>query len=738
MMGKKEDEKFRREKKTAVIRFGLVLLNIILVLAAVVVSLMYSRKIQSEQRQQQLDAFCSTIESMKQISGNYLQMELNYAKDWAKYIDEKQMTMDEALSYINQTNHQKDRYAHIVDMDTYNAYSTCERDGSNELNCYKDFLKNDSATYQLFLSSMEKMMKCDEQDYNILGKYRADDTQLNVISLGTPVTLLMEDGTQKEYLLLRVIPVESIRKIWVFPVEYKDAEVGIITKTGDYVVQSNAMKSRTFNDFIRGYNFQDDYNKVDDLVEELTRTDHGLLRYKDSRERECFWYYSSFSRNSGIHILGYLPVASLKAEQIDWTIVEMTCGILFLLILLDGSYMLHMNHQLKETARMAKEANEAKTRFLSTMSHDIRTPMNGIIGMTNIAQDHVQDPEYVKRCLKKVSLAGDQLLTLVNDILDISKVESGRMILNTAACSMEILLERLISMQQVQINEKEIRFSVEKNLPIPWVQADELRLNQIFMNILTNAIKYTPKGGTIRLKLSEEVGNDGQVELTYQVADNGMGMSEEFQKTMYRAFSREADSRINKVQGSGLGLAIVKQMVDMMEGTITCESAPGKGTTFIVKLLLEKADREDADTEKGSEGKKATDESFPGIRVLVAEDNDLNWEIIQEILSSYQVHTDRVENGALCLERLEADASYDLIFMDVQMPVMSGKEAVRRIRQHPSEKIRRMPVVAMTADAFAEDVQACMDAGMNGHIAKPVDVRKVREVLRKIATVQKR
>lgn len=410
-----------KRKKQAVFRFGLVLLNIVLVLTAVVVSLRYSSNIQDKQKQQKLSAFCSTIESMKQISGNYLQMELNYAKDWAKYIDEKGMTMDEALAYIKQANHQKDRYAHIVDMDTYNAYSTCERDGSNELNCYRDFFKNDSATYQLFLSSMEKMMKGDDQDYNILGKYRADDTQLNVISMGTPVTLLTEDGSQKEYLLLRVIPVESIRKIWVFPVEYKDAEVGIITKTGDYVVQSNAMKSRTFNDFIRGYNFQDDYNKVDDLVAMLNRNDHGLLRYKDSRDRDCFWYFSSFSENSGIHILGYLPVASVKVDRTDWTIVGMTCGVLFLLILLDGSYVLHMNHRLKETVRMAEEANEAKTRFLSTMSHDIRTPMNGIIGMTNIAMDHVQDPMFVTQCLKKVLLAVDQLLTLVNDILDISK-----------------------------------------------------------------------------------------------------------------------------------------------------------------------------------------------------------------------------------------------------------------------------------------------------------------------------
>lgn len=255
-MNRKDGKKSLNENRAALVKFGLVLVNIILVVTAVVVSTIYSQNIQKEQKQQELNSFCSTIESMKQISGNYLQMELNYAKDWEKYINENQMTVEDALAYIRMTNHQKDRYAHIVDMNTYNGYSTTSRDGSNELNCYKQFYerKTDS-TYQLFLKNMEKMMKGDDQDYNILGKYRADDTQMNVISVGTPVTLTTPEGKREEYLLLRVIPVESIRKIWVFPVEYKEAEVGIITKTGDYVVQSNAMKSRTFNDFIRGYNF---------------------------------------------------------------------------------------------------------------------------------------------------------------------------------------------------------------------------------------------------------------------------------------------------------------------------------------------------------------------------------------------------------------------------------------------------------------------------------------------------
>ena len=717
------------KKSVAAVKYILVMINIILILSAVVFSVFYSRNLKKEQEQYELDAFCGTIDSMKQVSDNYLRMELGYAKDWAQYINQEEMSIDEALDFINKSNHQRDRYAHIVDMETYDGYSSYKRNGSEEVSCYHTFHEKTEDTYQIFTETMQKMFS-DEDDFSILGKYRADDTQTNVVSVGTRVTLRTEKDEYKDYLLLRVIPVESIRKIWVFPMEYASAEVGIITKTGAYVVPSNSMKSLSFSEFMIGYNFMDDYTRVDELLKQLSDTEQGVLQYKDSKGQDCYWYYSSFGAGSTLDILGYIPVESLSVHNMNWFVVIVICGNILLLAVIDGIYVIHMNRKLRETAKMAEEASRAKTQFLSTMSHDIRTPMNGIIGMTNIARQHMDEPEYVKECLDKVLLTSDHLLTLINDILDVSKVESGSMVLNPAVFSIERSMEKLTDIVQVQIEKKKLHFETRIDLPKPYLIADELRLNQIFINILTNAIKYTPEGGTIRMSIDEELLANGKIRLRYCVADNGIGMEEEFQKDMYHMFVRERDSRIEKIQGTGLGLAIVKQMVDLMDGMITCNSEVNKGTTFTVSIDLEEGQAEEYQQLYGK-SENETDH-FEKMKVLVAEDNDINWEISFEMLKSLGVFCERAQNGQECVEMLEAakEEPYDLVFMDIQMPVMNGRQAARKIRQSEYAYMRNVMIIAMTADAFAEDVQACLDAGMDGHISKPVDISKVREVLR--------
>lgn len=724
-----QKKKVCRKRKSSIAKYVLVMVNIILILAAITFSWFYSRNLKQKQEQAKLDAFCSAIDSMKQISDNYLRMELGYAKDWAKYINQEEMTIEEALAYINKSNHQEERYAHIVDMDTFQAYSSYAHNGSNVVSCYQDFKDKTDETYQLFIETMRKMFLT-ENDFSLLGKYRADDTQTNVVSVGTRITLKDGKSGKKDYLLLCVIPVESIRKIWVFPTEYMSAEVGIITKSGAYVVPSKSMKSLSFSEFILGYNFVDDYGKVKELIQQLSDNDRGVMEYKDSRGQMCYWYYSSFGEGSPLDILGYIPVKKLDIREMDWIIVIVTCGAFFLLALIDGIYFAYMNRKLRETAQMAEEANKAKSQFLSTMSHDIRTPMNGIIGMTNIAREHLDDPEYARSCLDKVSLTSDHLLTLINDILDISKVESGNMALNLAVFSLEKSIEKLLDIVQVQIEEKQLHLEEKIEIPQPYLMGDELRLNQIFINILTNAIKYTPTGGTIRMTVGEELLPTGKVRLNYVVSDTGSGMTEEFQKNMYHMFSREVDSRIGKIQGTGLGLAIVKQMVDLMKGTIQCESEPEQGTTFTIAIDLEKGDA--SEYQDLYEADETGTDHFEDLNILVAEDNDLNWEICCEMLSNMGIHCHRARDGKECIKILEAsqDAPYDLVFMDIQMPVMDGREASRRIRQSNYGYMKNIMIIAMTADAFAEDVQECFQAGMNGHISKPVDVRKVRKVLR--------
>lgn len=584
------------------------------------------------------------------------------------------------------------------------------------------------------------MLHMFDKNYNglcVLGKYKTTETQMSVVSVGTRVTLRTEDG-HKDYLLLRVIPLESIKKVWIFPMQYSTAEVGIITNDGSYVIPSNSLKSENFIEFIRSYNYADDYNGADALAESLLNSPNGIFTYKDSKGVERYWYYSEFNSDTGLDILGSIPVKDISSGINNWNIVIIICLAVTLIIAVNGMHIWSINKNLRRTAAEAEKANHAKTEFLSSMSHDIRTPMNAVLGMTEIAKKNITDTDYALECLDKVSLAGNHLLTLVNDILDISKVESGKMVLNTAAFSIKQFSHHLVSIVRPQMDEKNIDFSGNyTDFKYEYLVADELRLNQIFINLLTNAVKYTGNGGKVRLDIYEEPvpNDDSSVTLVCRVADNGIGMTEEFQKTMYDSFNRAENSRINKIQGSGLGLAIVKQMIELMNGTIQCESMLGVGSEFTVRMVLPIA----ANSESVGNGENISDSElniseFSGMNVLIAEDNDLNWEIILTMLSEYGVNCTRAENGRECIDIMhrEPHGKFDLILMDIQMPIMNGREATVALRSESDEYFNSIPIAAMTADAFADDIKACIDCGMDAHISKPVDIKKVLRFLRKI------
>ena len=527
-------------------------------------------------------------------------------------------------------------------------------------------------------------------------------------------------------------------------------------------------------------------------------------------------------------------------------------------------HMLYFNRRLQVMAAEAESANRAKTDFLSTMSHDIRTPMNAIIGLTVLSERNLGDTEAVGENLRKIGLASNHLLTLINDILDISKVESGKLTLSPVTFSIVETVENLVNLSQPMIKEKNIDFSFRINrMEKEYLYADQLRLNQIYINILSNAIKYTEPEGRVSVDMREEPSDQpGCVRLTYIVADTGIGMSPEFMAKMYQPFSRQTDSRVNSIQGTGLGLAITRQMVELMHGTIDCQSAPGKGTTFTIVLDIPVADRQLEDmrlnpidalivdddeilletavdtleslgarTDRASSGPEAigmikrrhiegrdygvviidwkmlgmdgveavrqirseVEANIPillisaydwseiedlareagangfiakplfrsklfekinelldvkagpvepeedysdlaGMRILVAEDNDINWEIISAMMGMFGIETERAENGRICVDMMRdaEEGRYALIFMDVQMPEMNGLDATRNIRTLDNRWASEIPIIAMTADAFSENVTECLNAGMNGHIAKPVDIKLVIKEIRRI------
>ena len=386
-----------------------------------------------------------------------------------------------------------------------------------------------------------------------------------------------------------------------------------------------------------------------------------------------------------------------------------------------------------EALQSAERASKAKTDFLSNMSHDIRTPMNAIIGITTLMKNELHQPEKLAEHLGKLETSGQLLLGIINNILDMSRIESGKTTLNVEKMNLPQQVSQLDSIIRQQAGQRRQTFTVNTHLQHENVLADPNRLNQVLMNILSNAVKYTPKGGHIRLEVEELPRNEHFARYRFVVQDDGIGMSEEFQKTLFEPFTREEKSGTNKVQGTGLGMAITKSIVDLMGGTIHVESTTGKGTRF--EVVLEFPIDAEADTVQEAQvlpEEEETASPLSGMKFLCAEDNAINAEILELLLESKGAHCKIYPNGQ---EIVDAFASvkpgeYDMILMDVQMPVMDGLEATRRIRNGENPLGRIIPILAMTANAFLEDMQKSKEAGMDVHLSKPVDIAALEQTVK--------
>ena len=382
----------------------------------------------------------------------------------------------------------------------------------------------------------------------------------------------------------------------------------------------------------------------------------------------------------------------------------------------------------------AEEASTAKTEFLSNMSHDIRTPINGIMGMLDIAEENFEDQARVRDCLTKMRGAASHLLSLVNDVLDMSKIESGSMKLLNNPFDLRVLLQACCDIIEGQIIERKLTFTKQIG-PFwhPYLVGSELHVRQVLINILSNAVKYTPDGGTIRFCAKETLYEEGLVHLRMEITDNGIGMSEEFLQHIFEPFTQEQRSSRTHYKGTGLGMAITKKLVDQMHGSLDVESEPGKGSTFIVRLSLP-VDPTPHPVAAQQPAKQEETPTLAGLHLLLAEDNELNSEIAVTLLEAEGAKITAVTNGREAVEAMQhaAPHTYDAVLMDVMMPEMNGLEATRCIRAFegvgPDEGT---PIIAMTANVFADDVRACLDSGMNSHVGKPLDMKVLmREILK--------
>lgn len=395
-------------------------------------------------------------------------------------------------------------------------------------------------------------------------------------------------------------------------------------------------------------------------------------------------------------------------------------------------YIEGLNQKLTLAAEQADAANAAKTAFLFNMSHDIRTPMNAIMGFTMLLRKSLDDPEKRKDYLDKIEGSSNVLLSIINNVLEMARIEKGHIVVEETAWNADQFNDTLYSVFFEVMRQKDIEFTREVNVQNDYVMCDSTKLREVFYNILSNAYKYTNPGGKVHMKL-EEIPSDREGFAIYRttITDTGIGMSEEYLPHIFEEFSREKNSTQNTIEGTGLGMPIVKRLVDLMGGTIEVKSKKGVGSTFIVTLPHRITDRSKL-TEHA--GVLIDSQLFKDKRILLAEDNDLNAEIAIELLSEAGFIMDRVENGREAVEKIAQSSAdfYNVVLMDIQMPEMNGYEATRAIRALPDNNKAQVPILAMTANAFAEDKREAIQAGMSGHLAKPINVHELMKALSKV------
>ena len=422
-----------------------------------------------------------------------------------------------------------------------------------------------------------------------------------------------------------------------------------------------------------------------------------------------------------LFLAGYISIAAFG--QPDLVVSGILFGgsifVLVMLLLISRAVdRIQENEHLEAKITAAEEASRAKTVFLSNMSHDIRTPLNAIIGYVTLAKGDAITADQKVDYILKIEKASHQLLDIVNDVLEMSRIESGRMELDPHPANLEESVREAADLVRAQMESKQIAFSVSCDVRHRWVLCDTIRLNRALMNLLCNAGKFTEEKGAVALQLTELAGDADKGTYEIRIQDTGIGMSQEFTEKLFMPFERERTSTVSKIQGTGLGMAIAKNIIDLMGGSIDVKTEQGKGTEFILTFSLPLI-QEPEHTEKKKQGFR-----FDGTRVLLVEDNEVNMEIAAMILEQAGFAVEKAENGQAAVEKVRNSEAgyYQLILMDIQMPVMDGYAAAKAIRALDNPDLASLPIIAMTANAFSEDIHAAEEAGMNGHIAKPLDV----------------
>ena len=712
-------KRMKKLNKSKTTTFLIIAINVLFVAGLFFAEFQYINSTKKQTIAKNEESFLNTNTSLVSMTDNYLVGESHLCRSWSNYLNKNVQTIDEAIEFVKESISDTDVMGQIVYKNSLKGLST--KDNPSKPNDYN--VDYNSIKDMVFTSSAIGV----KMSSSYINPINASPS----IAFYSDIKLVDPDDAFKQVdaYLLRVVLRDNFKKRWTFPSgSFEHLEVTIIDKDGNYIIAGKSFKNSNFFEFYKSYNKSTDESMARLKTEIVTNS--GLMTMLNSMGEECYIAYSDFLSTVDWIILTSTPAADILDVSIDWLLITILGIGLAALFIIDLVVLLILNKNLTAAAEVADSANRAKTVFLSNMSHEIRTPMNAIIGFNNIILNDPTISDKTREYLHKSEASAEHLLQLINDILDMSRIESGRLVIKNEEFSFHELIDYINSTFVTHCHNNELEYNCDvKDQMDDYYIGDAMKLRQVLINILGNAVKFTDKGGKVELKVNKISEDDSKSEVQFIIQDTGIGISEEFLPHIFDSFSQENSGNTTKYGSSGLGLAITKNIVEMMGGNIHVESKKGVGSTFFVTVPLGKSNRHEA-----VEDTAAAHIDFNGMHILVAEDMEINAEIMQIILEEKGIIVDLAENGKIAVEKFASSEPgfYSAILMDVRMPELDGFEATKMIRKMDRSDAKKIPIVALTANAFEEDIQKSLQAGLNAHLTKPIQVDVLFDTLSRL------
>jgi len=713
----------------------IVIINILIVGLILFIIVKYANDRAVESNQSSIASFEKMTTTTEQIVANYLEDEQHLCDIWANYINGSAeagtpMTVDEAISYIRKAKISPEISGHLIYIDDGSMAGISTNARSTDPSDYSVNYSHINIFENLEISNVDGAVNLTRAYTNPLNGVQS------IAFLNNIKVLDSETEEMRDALIIRVVPVSRLEQKLVFlKGEYENVEISLIDWDGDYMIHGKSLKNSNFFEYFKSYNpmSAQEYNQVVETI----RTDIGSMHIHNSKDEDCVIAYTPLSGLDSWFLVAYIPAYELTLNRsIDWLILGIVVAGLLILLHFNLMILLNFNRKLTVAAEAANQANEAKSYFLSTMSHDIRTPMNAIIGMNEMILRDSHDDEILMYS-ENIRAAGNTLLGIINDILDFSKIEAGKMEIINVDYNCASLLNDIVNMVQRKADEKNLIFKLDVDPDIPrCLHGDEIRIKQVITNILSNAVKYTKEGGvTFSINSTKCEDNPDYVMLHVSVEDTGIGIKKEDLDKLFAAFERIDEKKNRNIEGTGLGMAIAQSFLDMMGSSIQVESEYGRGSVFSFDLKQKVVKWEplgefDSAYRSFLKEREQYKVSFvaPDARILVVDDNEINLKVFGNLLRETKIQIDTAESGDACLTLFKRNF-YDVIFLDHMMPDKDGIETIKEMKECTDTPNAKTPVICLTANAVSGMREMYINAGFDDYLTKPIDTSRLENML---------